>query len=112
MRDVYFMVRRLQRKRDYFWEYRYTRKELAGFIEETGFKVIDVDIDDYIEEDTIHHIGLYADFFFLRSQKGELWELNTVGKLLLRIGKLFSPWLFCSGLHMVAVKKMKMVKDC
>lgn len=105
MRDVYFALRRLQGRKDYFWEYRYTKKELSDFIEEAGFKIVDVDIDDYIEEDNVHHIGLYADFFFLRSKRDELWELNAPGKLLLRIGKFFSPWLFCSGLHIVAVKE-------
>jgi ubiquinone/menaquinone biosynthesis C-methylase UbiE len=104
MRNTYFGLRRLQGKKDYFWEYRYTQKELSGFLEQAGFKIIDVDIDDYIEEDTKHHIGLCADFFFLRSKTGEIWELNGPGKLLLKMGKAFSPWVFCSGLHLVARK--------
>ena len=102
LRDIYFAIRRLMGKKDYFWEYRYTRKELSHFLKETGFEIVYTGIDDYIREDKDHHIGLCADFFFLRTKNGEIWELNKLGKLFLRAGKLFSPWFFCSGLHMVA----------
>ena len=101
LREVYFFLRRIQGKKDFFWEYRYTKKELAGFISDAGFELIDTLIDDYIPEDRRHHIGLYADFFFLRKRDGEIWELNLPGRMLLGLGRLFSPWLFCSGLHMV-----------
>ena len=102
LRDIYFLIRRLMGKKDYFWEYRYTKKELAHFLKEAGFEIIYTGIDDYIREDKNHHIGLCADFFFLRAKDGEIWELNRIGKMLLKIGKLFSPWFFCSGIHMVA----------
>lgn len=102
LRDIYFTGRRLLGKNYYFWEYRYTKKELKKFLEEAGFEVIFTGIDDYRTADRDHHIGLCADFFFLRSRHGEIWELNAPGKIILKLGKLFSPWLFCSGLHMVA----------
>lgn len=104
VRDLYFLLRRIKGKTDYFWEYRYTRKELARFIENAGFRIIHVDIDDYIPEDRTHHIGLCADFFFLRSRE-ELWKLNRAGRFLLRMGGWISPWFFPSGVHMVAVKQ-------
>ncbi len=104
MRNLYFAIRRLKGKKDYFWEYRYTKKELKRFLEEAGFKILEVTIDDYPKEDDSHHIGLYADFFFLRNLEGEMWELNDKGKKLLKFLKLFSPWFICSGLHIVAVK--------
>jgi len=102
MREIFFFLRRMRGRKDYFWEYRYTKKELARFLEDEGFELLYTGIDDYIPEDRTHHIGLYADFFFLRRKGGEIWELNYPGRLLLRIGRFFSPWLFCSGLHMVA----------
>ncbi len=102
LRNFYFFVRRLRGGKDYFWEYRYTKKELLTFLMETGFKPIYIGIDDYIETDKKHHIGLYGDFFFLRKKNGDIWELNAIGKIILRVGRWFSPWLFCSGIHIVA----------
>jgi len=102
LRDLYFFIRRLMGGNDYFWEYRYTKNEMLTFISETGFKLIYIGIDDYIENDKKHHIGLYGDYFFLREKHGDIWELNKIGKIILRIGRLFSPWLFCSGIHIVA----------
>ncbi|HHS14109.1 MAG TPA: class I SAM-dependent methyltransferase [bacterium] len=104
LRELYFLIRRIRGKPKYFWEYRYTRKELKKAIEQAGFRVVHVDIDDYIPEDNVHHIGLCADFFFLRSSE-ELWKLNPVGRILLRCGRWISPWFFPSGIHMVAVKE-------
>jgi ubiquinone/menaquinone biosynthesis C-methylase UbiE len=105
IRDLYFLLRRIRGKEKYFWEYRYTKRELKRFLDESNFRVIDVDIDDYARTDSQHHIGLCADFFFLREKNGEIWELNRLGRILLKIGKVFSPWFFCSGVHMVAVNQ-------
>jgi SAM-dependent methyltransferase len=102
LRDLFFLLRRIKGGSSYFWEYRYSKRELIGFLKQAGFSIIYVGIDDYIESDHCHHIGLYADFFFLRKKKGEIWELNTAGKILLRAGRIFSPWLFCSGIHIIA----------
>jgi len=104
LRDLYFAIRKLSGKEKFYWEYRYTKKELSFFLKEAGLEVIYTGIDDYIPEDNKHHIGLYADFFFLRKKGGGIWELNLPGQIILRLGKFFSPWLFCSGLHMVARK--------
>lgn len=104
MRELFFFFRRLAGKKDYFWEYRYTRKELRRFLEEAGFRIVEETIDDFIPEDDEHHIGLYADYFFLRSRSDEVWKLNLAGRMILRISKLFSPWLVCSGVHLVAIR--------
>ncbi|MBN2200416.1 glycosyltransferase [bacterium] len=111
LRNLYFGVRRqIFGKRDYFWEYRYTRRELADFLEQAGFEILETTIDDYVDADRRHHIGLYADFFFLRKKKGDIWELNALGRRLLRIARKFSPWLVCSGLHIVARKPVQRVR--
>lgn len=105
LRDLFFGIRRIvSSRKEYFWEYRYTRREMAGFIEKAGFEILETTIDDYVAADERHHIGLYADFFFLRKRNGEIWELNKPGRLLLRIARRLSPWLVCSGLHIVARK--------
>lgn len=105
LRSFYFFLRSLSGKKRHFWEYRYSKKELRNFLEDCGFKVIYEGIDDYIPHDRRHHIGLWADFFFLRKKGGEIWELNSPGKLILKMGSFLSPWLFCSGQLMVAENK-------
>lgn len=102
MRSLYFLMRALRGKPKYYWEYRFTKKELRTYLEKAGFDVIYTDIDDYVPGEKNRHIGLWADFFFLREKSGEIWELNGVGKFLLKLLRMFSPWLFCSGVQMVA----------
>lgn len=104
LRGIYFFLHRLKGGRKYFWEYRYSYKELSNFIKNAGFDITASTIDDYRQEDTRHHIGLYADFFFLRRRGGDVWELNTIGRLLLKFARRLSPWLFCSGLLIIARK--------
>lgn len=101
LRNLYFAMRRLRGKPAYFWEYRYTKVELTQFLEDAGFEVIFAGVDDYIPSDRKHHIGLYADFFFLRARRGGIWELNFAGKILLSLLRQLSPWLFCSGVLVV-----------
>ena len=85
MRNLYFTIRRLRGKKDYFWEYRYTKKEMIKFLKDAGFSILEITIDDFPKEDKIHHIGLYADFYFLRKEDGDMWELNSAGKKLLSV---------------------------
>jgi len=107
MRNLFFLGYRLLKKDFYFWEYRYSKKELARFLEQAGFEIIYTGIDDYLQTDKQHHIGLYADFFFLRKNNGDIWELNVLGKAILFLTRLFSPWLACSGVHVIARKKVE-----
>jgi len=102
MRSLYFLWRTLRGKPKYYWEYRFTEKELRTYLETAGFEVIYTDIDDYIPEEKNRHIGLWADFFFLRENGGQIWELNSAGKAALKFLRMFSPWFFCSGMQMVA----------
>ena len=112
IRSLYFLRRRLKGEPNYFWEYRFTRRELRTYLEEAGFEIIYEDVDDYEPEVTDRHIGLWADWFFLRQPKGEIWELNRAGRFLLKILKAVLPatW-FCSGLHLVARAKKEAVAE-
>ncbi|RMF59513.1 MAG: class I SAM-dependent methyltransferase [Calditrichaeota bacterium] len=112
VRSLYFLIRKLRGQKNYFWEYRFTKKELRRFLEEAGFEIIHTDIDDYEPHVTDRHIGLWADWFFLRKPGGEIWELNGLGKLVLRFLRFFPATWYCSGLHLVgrAKKTVKIPK--
>jgi len=105
IRTLYFLKRKVQGKPNYFWEYRFTKNELRTYLEEAGFEIIHEDLDDYEPEVMNRHIGLWADWFFLRKQNGEIWELNGIGVMILKILRLFPRSWYCSGLHLVARAK-------
>jgi SAM-dependent methyltransferase len=105
IRTLYFLKRRLSGKPNYFWEYRFTKKELRHYLERAGFEIIHEDVDDYETNVKNRHIGLWADWFFLRKHGGEIWELNGIGKLVLAIMKIFPATWYCSGMHLVAKAK-------
>jgi len=107
---MYFLKRKLQGKPNYFWEYRFTKNELRGYLENAGFEIIHTDIDDYESEVDNRHIGLWADWFFLRQQGGEIWELNRTGQIILKILRFLPSTWYCSGLHLVA-RAVKEVKE-
>jgi SAM-dependent methyltransferase len=104
-RTLYFLIRRLRGKPSYFWEYRFTEKELRGFLEDAGFDIVHVDIDDYEPGTAGRHIGLSADWFFLRKTGGEIWELNTVGRVTLALLRVVPASWYAAGLHVVARAK-------
>ncbi len=105
VRSLYFLIREFRGKSNYFWEYRFTKNELRSFLENTGFEIIHADIDDYEHRIKNRHIGLWADWFFLRRKNGAIWELNGLGKFVLRVVNLFPDSWYCSGLHLVARAK-------
>ena len=105
LRNLYLKIYQLKGKSKYFGEYRYSKKELLSFLEACHFEVIYIGVDDYSKADRKRHIGLYADYFFLRQKRGKIWELNKIGMLILQIFRLFPPWFFCSGILVVAKNK-------
>ena len=104
MRDLYFAIQRRRGMTPYFWEYRYSADEMKGFVEEQGFEVEAVNIDDYGSEIHDQHIGLYADFFFLRRKGGNGYELNRPGCVVARVVRKASPWATSAGVLVVARK--------
>ena len=77
IRNLYFLIKKLGNHQTYFWEYRYTSEELRSYIEKAGFEVLEEGIDDYDQRVNNRHMGLWADWFFLRKMPGEMWELNA-----------------------------------
>jgi len=90
---------------NYFWEYRFTRNELKSYLEKAGFEIIEIDVDDYEPCIKNRHIGLWADWFFLRADRGEIWELNKIGKMILRLLSVLPRSCYCAGIVIVARAK-------
>ncbi len=102
IRTLYFLKRKFSGKPNYFWEYRFTKGELRTYLEQAGFEIVHSDIDDYERDISNRHIGLWADWYFLRKHGGEIWELNSIGQSLLKVLRLLPDSWYCSGLHLVA----------
>jgi ubiquinone/menaquinone biosynthesis C-methylase UbiE len=102
MRDLYFAIRRLRGGTATFWEYRYTAGEMKAFMTTAGFEIVRVNVDDYKVDCDDRHMGLAADFFFLRRPGGSGYELNFAGRLLHRATRrLLSPRATSSGVLVV-----------
>jgi SAM-dependent methyltransferase len=102
VRSMYFALRRLRGRKNYFWEYRFTRRELESYVKEAGFELIETRVEDYERTEKARHIGLWADWPFLRNKNGEIWELNGLGKGFLKFMKLFPASWYSGGIAVVA----------
>lgn len=94
-----------------FAEYRFSARELCGFLRDTGFEVLSVHADDFHPP---LGKGLWVDsssFFGYRINEFEMapgrkwWELNRRGRLLQRCANLASPWLIAAGVLAVARRR-------
>ena len=84
-----------------FYEYRYTRDELANFVRQAGFRILTTFPKDDMSKD--NSIGLWLDFPKLRRSDQPDFVLNFTGKLL---KKILSPWPeFWSACVVVVAKK-------
>ncbi len=100
------MVLRLLERRGhktYFGEYRYDQHEIRNHIEDTGFKIIGSHWDEIIETDRSRHIGIYADFPFMRAPNGA-WRLNFLGRVYTAIVRCLSPEFHVSAYLFVGRK--------
>lgn len=87
LRTTAINLLRLTGKKVHFWEYRFTAEELSGFIAQAGFVIDGVREDDMVHAAAFNdprHMGLHADFFFLRDHSGA-WRLNRTGRFILNI---------------------------
>jgi SAM-dependent methyltransferase len=91
-----------------FAEYRFSARELTGFLREAGFDVLSVHADDF--EPPLGK-GLWVDsssFFGYRVGLFDMapghkrWELNRRGQVVQRLANLVSPWLIAGGVLAVA----------
>jgi ubiquinone/menaquinone biosynthesis C-methylase UbiE len=86
----------------YFWEYRFTKEELITFIEEAGFTIIGVEVDE-IKPSRDRHIGLSADFFIFRDSSGA-WKLNAIGRAVRFIARVLPDHYYACGNVVIAQK--------
>ncbi len=94
-----------------FAEYRFSARELSGFLRDAGFDVLSVHADDF---NPPLGKGLWVDsssFFGYRVGMWDLapgrkrWELNRRGRILQSCANLISPWLIAAGVLAVARRK-------
>jgi SAM-dependent methyltransferase len=102
VRTLYFLVQKLKRRPAYFWEYRFTKRELESYLTKGGFQVLHTEIDDYESTVRDRHMGLWTDWYFLRAVGGKTWELNRLGRLCLNLLKLIPRSWYCAGIVVVA----------
>ncbi len=105
--DFFKLDRKGKGKKYYhFEEYRFSAKELQGFLKQSNFEVIlTVPHDFHGSKD--HAIGLAVDFPFLRALYSVNFKLNPFGKVISRILERISPWIACASVLCVGRSKKK-----
>lgn len=91
-----------------FAEYRFSARELSGFLREAGFEVLSVHADDFTPPlgkglwvDSSSFFGYRAGLFDMAPGR-KRWELNRRGRLAQRVANAISPWLVAGGVLAVA----------
>jgi SAM-dependent methyltransferase len=91
-----------------FGEYRFSARELRGFLTAAGFEVLSVHADDFkaplgkgLWVDSSSFFGYRAGVFDMAPGR-KRWELNRRGLAAQRIACLVSPWLIAGGVLAVA----------
>jgi SAM-dependent methyltransferase len=103
LRSVVLWLLKVKGNEIYFGEYRYNSREIRAYIEKVGFKIIGFDWDEIEATDTTRHIGIYADFPFMRASHGT-WRLNTIGRIYRYIAQWISPKFHVNGYFFIAQK--------
>ena len=75
-----------------FYEYRYTQKELIGFIQAAGFELIELLPKDDL--DPQRSISLWSDYPRFRRSQTEVFNLNSSGRLAKRLLHSLSPFSY------------------
>jgi len=95
--QCFYLLCRLRGRPLGFAEFRYSRREMDGFLQRSGFRIEHVEPDDFRLP---WAKGLSLDLAPLvlpRSAAPGSWELNRFGRTLAWILSWLSPWLCCSG---------------
>ncbi len=81
-----------------FTEFHYSRREMDGFLQRSGFRIEHIEPDDFRAP---WAKGLSEDLGRLVAGPGS-WEMNRAGRLLARTLNSLSPWICCSGIFYAA----------
>lgn len=112
------LINHLRRLRDWqkrraglkldFAEYRFSARELRGFLQEAGFDVLSMHADDFkpplgkgLWVDSSSFFGYRVGMFDMAPGR-KRWELNRRGLLAQRFAEVVSPWLVAGGVLAVA----------
>lgn len=94
-----------------FAEYRFSAKELRGFLEEAGFDVLSMHADDFraplgkgLWVDSSSFFGYRVNFFDM-AEGHKRWELNPRGLVAQKIANAISPWTTAAGVLAVARRR-------
>lgn len=115
------LINHLRRLRDWqkrraglqldFAEYRFSARELAGFLRRAGFEVLSLHADDFhpplgkgLWVDSSSFFGYRAGLFDM-APGHKRWELNRRGRLLQALANRMTPWLVAGGVLAVAQRK-------
>jgi SAM-dependent methyltransferase len=93
-------VWQLQKKHGFFANYLFSRRELKQLLSQGGFRIISSRPHDIPSHQG--HYGLYVDYKILRSSKP--YHLNLLGKAVLKISSIISPWIASTGIFIIAKK--------
>ncbi len=85
-----------------FSEYRFSKGDAIQFVREAGFQLLLVEPVDFVLPKSL---GLYVDWRQIMGSSHRRWELNAFGKMLQRCLGLFSKWVYCEGILLVARKQ-------
>jgi len=112
------LINNLRRLRDWqkqraghtlaFAEYRFSGRELSGFLREAGFEVLATYADDFVPPlgkglwvDSSSFFGYRVGLYDMRPGH-KRWELNRRGAIVQWIANRISPWLTAGGVFAVA----------
>jgi SAM-dependent methyltransferase len=91
-----------------FAEYRFSARELAGFLRSAGFEVMSLHADEFhpplgkgLWVDSSSFFGYRVGMFDMAPGR-KRWELNRKGRFLQRIANALSPWIVAGGVLAVA----------
>ena len=99
MAYAYFAIQKfLLRRKLVFGEYRYSKQEITNLLEETGFKVVQACVDEYVSADRC--LALWGDwlFVFRNKDKTKYAGLNWSGRRVKSLLSLFTPWIYSGGI--------------
>lgn len=101
LRFLYLMVHRIRGGEISFAEYRYSEAEACCLLENSGFEVLDTDIDDFVPR--TESLAIWSEFPILQDRKRS-YSLNKAGNLLACFLNSISRKLIAAGILVIARK--------
>lgn len=99
------LVRFFKGKKEYFTEYRYSRREIENILKNNKLKIIDIVYDDLIAP---YNFGLTVDYpinMYLRSKDGIQYKSNKLGNVIFRFLWKIHPGIVSGGIGFICTRK-------